>query len=297
MKLSRRHFATVAGAAAFATALGDLAMPAETAVTPAAGVDGHAHIMLRNAPLAPGRHSEPARDVTVEEYISVLDANGVARGLLTQPSFYGTDNSFLLQALSRYPDRLRGTAIAAPAVTEAELAALKRGGVCGLRLNWFHRNVLPDATGAGYQRLFGLARDLDLHVELYLEGAQIPDVLAAIRAGGTKIVIDHFGSPEPATGVNGAGFRSILDSVAAGSTWVKLSAPYRLGGAAAQPYVDALMKAGGPDRLVWGSDWPWVSFENGRTYAGCLADLERWVPDASARDAILRRTPTTLFNF
>ena len=42
MKLSRRHFATVAGAAAFATALGDLAMPAETAVTPAAA-----------APLAP----------------------------------------------------------------------------------------------------------------------------------------------------------------------------------------------------------------------------------------------------
>lgn len=295
MNLSRRQFAVAAGAAALVTAAGDAAMPAETITTP--GIDCHAHIMLKSAPLAPGRHSEPARDVPVEEFIAVLDAHGVGRGVLTQPSFYGTDNSLLLQALGRYPDRLRGTAIVDPKISEADFAALRHGGIRGLRLNWFHRNTLPDAGGADYQRLFGLARDLDLHVELYLEGAKMPDVLAALRRGGAKIVIDHFGSPEPATGVDGVGFRAILDAVAAGSTWVKLSAPYRLGGAAPQPYVDALMKAGGPDRLVWGSDWPWVSFENGRTYPGCLADLRRWIPDAAARDIIFRKTPAAFFGF
>jgi predicted TIM-barrel fold metal-dependent hydrolase len=297
MDLTRRQFATAAGAAVLATATGDFAMPAAFTPPPAGSVDCHAHIMLKSAPLAPGRHSEPARDVPVEEYIAVLDTHGVARGVLTQPSFYGTDNSLLLQALARYPDRLRGTGIVAPAAGEAELAALRRGGVRGLRLNWFHRDTLPDARGADYQRLFARARDLDLHVELYLEGAKMPDVLPAIRASGAKIVLDHFGSPEPAAGVAGAGFRAVLDAVSAGSTWVKLSAPYRLGGGPAKPYVDALMTAGGPDRLVWASDWPWVSFEKGRTYAGCLADLETWVADGAVRDAVLRRTPAALFGF
>ena len=63
------------------------------------GVDAHAHVMRRDAPLAAQRHSAPKRDVTVEEYLAVLDRHGVAHGVLTAPSFYGTDNSLLLAAL------------------------------------------------------------------------------------------------------------------------------------------------------------------------------------------------------
>jgi predicted TIM-barrel fold metal-dependent hydrolase len=296
MKLSRRQFTTCAGAAALATVTGGAAMSAQTTATPA-GVDCHAHIMLKSAPLAPGRHSEPARDVPVEEYIAVLDAHGVGRGVLVQPSFYGSDNSLMLAALARYPDRLRGSGIVDPTITADDLAALRRGGVRGLRLNWFHRATLPDVRGADYQRLFARAREVDLHIELYLEGAKMLDVLPAIRASGAKIVLDHFGSPEPATGVDGAGFRAVLDAVAGGSAWVKLSGPYRLGGVPATPYVAALLKAGGPGRLVWASDWPWVSFENGRSYAGCLADLAQWIPDEAVRKAVFSVTPIDLFGF
>jgi predicted TIM-barrel fold metal-dependent hydrolase len=296
MKLSRRQFTTCAGAAALATVTGDAAMSAETTTTPS-GVDCHAHIMLKSAPLAPGRHSEPARDVPVEEYIAVLDAHGVGRGVLVQPSFYGSDNSLMLAALARYPDRLRGSGIVEPTITADELAALKRGGVRGLRLNWFHREKLPDLHGTDYQRLFGHARDIGLHIELYIEGAKMPDVLPAIRASGAQIVLDHFGSPEAATGVDGTGFRAVLDAVSGGSTWVKLSGPYRLGGAPVAPYVAALLKAGGPGRLVWASDWPWVSFENGRSYAGCVADLARWIPDEAIRKAVFSVTPIDLFGF
>jgi len=70
--------------------------------------------LRREAPLAPGRHSAPKRDCSVEEYLAVLDAHGISHGVLTAPSFYGTDDSLLLDALDRAAGRLRGTVIVAP---------------------------------------------------------------------------------------------------------------------------------------------------------------------------------------
>ena len=59
--------------------------------TKVTAVDCHAHVMRRDAPLAPNRHSAPKRDCTVEEYLAVLDAHGISHGLLTAPSFYGVE--------------------------------------------------------------------------------------------------------------------------------------------------------------------------------------------------------------
>src|SRR6185436_15057558 len=74
-------------------------------------VDCHAHVMRRDLPLAPDRHSAPKRDVSVEEYLGELDKHAISHGVLTAPSFYGTDNSLLLSALEAAAGRLRGTAI------------------------------------------------------------------------------------------------------------------------------------------------------------------------------------------
>src|SRR5258708_19690821 len=59
-------------------------------------VDCHAHVMRRDLPLAPDRHSGPKRDVSVEEYLATLDEHGISHGVLTAPSFYAPHNPFLL---------------------------------------------------------------------------------------------------------------------------------------------------------------------------------------------------------
>lgn len=276
--------------------------PASAAPTPPqAGkvqrVDCHAHIMVRDAKLVEGRHSEPKHDITAEDFLAMLDKHGISHGVLTQPSFYGTDNSLLLAALQRYPDRLRGTAIVAPDIGDEGLDALYRAGMRGLRLNWLRRDTLPDAAGEPYQRLFARAREHRFHIELYVEGHKMAGILPAIRRGGAAVVVDHFGSPEPDTGINGAGFREVLKGVGAGDTWVKLSAPYRLGGRAPKPYAQELLNAGGPEQLLWGSDWPWVSHEDSQRYEQCLEDFELWVPDPKQRAVIWRDTPRRLFGF
>jgi predicted TIM-barrel fold metal-dependent hydrolase len=260
-------------------------------------VDCHAHVMRRDAPLAPDRHSTPKRDCTVEEYLSVLDTHGISGAVLTAPSFYGTDNSLLLEALDRAGGRLRGTVIVDPDIDRASLVAMGERGVVGIRLNWVRRSSLPDVFAADYRQLFAKVRDLGWHVEIYLEGPLLAKILPAIRESGANVVVDHFGSPEPTQGVACAGFKAVLDGVRAGDTWVKLSAPYRQGGADPQRYVDALLEAGGPQQVVWASDWPFVAHEDEVAYWDCVQWLADWVPNEAARRIILADTPARLFRF
>jgi len=260
-------------------------------------IDCHAHVMRRDLPLASGRHSAPKRDVSVEEFLGVLDAYGISQGVLTAPSFYGTDNQLLLKALAAHPDRLRGTAIVAPDIEPETLAEMARAGVVGIRLNWFRRDALPDVEGPDYRRLFENVRAQRWQVEIYLEGHKLAHVLPRLRDAGVRVVVDHFGSPDPTRGVEDDGFREMLKGVRAGDTWVKLSAPYRLGGADPQRYVDALLAAGGPAQLVWASDWPFVGFEEAITYRQCVDWLVGWIPDEAARRIVLIDTPSSLFGF
>lgn len=127
-------------------------------------------------------------------------------------------------------------------------------------------------------------------------GAVLPQILAC----DVPVVIDHFGAPDPAQGVASPGFQHVLRAVSQGTAWVKLSAPYRLGDIDPRRYVDALLDAGGAQRLMWGSDFPWISHEQyrgGIVYRDTLNWLHDWIPEPAARDIILRETPAHLFGF
>jgi predicted TIM-barrel fold metal-dependent hydrolase len=140
-------------------------------------------------------------------------------------------------------------------------------------------------------------RALDWQVEIYLEGPKLAAVLPRIRDQGVKVVVDHFGAPDPSLGVQCPGFQQVLRGVRSGNTFVKLSAPYRQGGADAQVYVDALLEAGGPKQLVWATDWPFVGFEEKITYSQCVDWIETWIPDDATRRTVMAETPARLFHF
>lgn len=266
-------------------------------VLPAGTVDSHAHVMRTNVPLDPQRHSAPARDVSVDEYLAVLDAHGVRYGLLTAPSFYGTNNAVLLDGLRQAGGRLRGTAIVAPDISEAQLAAMQAQGICGLRFNWVRRAQRPDIASAPYRALLSKARNLGLHIEVYLEGEHLQDVLQAAADSGVRLVVDHFGNPPGGDALHGDAFKALLRSVDAGGTWVKLSAPYRLRGGDARELARAVLALGNGERAVWATDWPWVGKEDALTYAQCIDWLFDWIPDDAMRHRVLVSTPQALFGF
>jgi len=174
---------------------------------------------------------------------------------------------------------------------------MDRRGARGVRLNWLRRDAIPDVAGADYQRLFQAVKKIGWHVEIYIEGHKLAGILPAIRDTGVDVVLDHFGAPDPATGVASPGFQETLKGVRAGDTWVKLSAPFRQGGADSQAYVDALLDAGGPQQLVWASDFPFVSFEDRIGYRMCVDWIQGWIPDERTRRIVLVDTPRRLFRY
>ena len=97
-------------------------------------VDSHAHVFKRGLSLADVRRYAPDYDATPEDYIRVLDANGISHAVLVQPSFLGTDNSYLVDALQRYA-RFRGIAVVPPTISPDDLRSLDEAGVVGIRLN------------------------------------------------------------------------------------------------------------------------------------------------------------------
>jgi predicted TIM-barrel fold metal-dependent hydrolase len=78
-----------------------------------------------------------------------------------------------------------------------------------------------------------------------------------------------------------------------------LSSPYRTSPEGARVAAPILLAAYGPDRLLWGSDWPHTNTELDRTttYPKVLQSLAEWVPDAATRRKILQDTPARLFGF
>jgi predicted TIM-barrel fold metal-dependent hydrolase len=171
---------------------------------------------------------------------------------------------------------------------------MKCDGVVGVRLPFINMAEVPDVTTPDYRRFLYRLADLDWHVHPHIEGEKLPQLLPGLEAAGVKIVIDHIGRPDPKTGVNGEGFRRMLASIEKGRTWVKLSAAYRLGPAAAD-WARELVRQAGPERLVWASDCPFVGEETHVTYRQTIDWINACVPDPATRRKIYCDTPLKLY--
>lgn len=267
-----------------------------------ATVDTHAHIFRRGLKIASVRRYAPDYDATLTDYLGELDRHGIARGVLVQPSFLGTDNSFMLEGLSRAPDRLRGIAVVDPNTPFTDLKKMDAAGVVGIRLNLIGGAPVPDFSSTPWRVLLKQVADLGWQVEVHREARDLPQILPPLLNAGINLVVDHFGRSDHALGVNDPGFRFLLETGASRRVWVKLSAAYRNGadGAGeeiALAAIPALRNAFGMERLMWGSDWPHTQFEKSVDFCHALKMLATWLPNPDERQMVLVDTPTSLFRF
>ncbi|MCW2271945.1 2-pyrone-4,6-dicarbaxylate hydrolase [compost metagenome] len=266
---------------------------------PLAGVDSHAHIFRHDLPMAADRRYSPDYDALVEDYLAHLDRCGLAHGVLIQPSFLGTDNHFMLEALMRFPERLRGVAVVDPQIDDAQLEALANAGVVGARLNLIGR-APNDFTAAQWQTFFQRLARLGWQVEIQAVFDALSQVLPAIIASGVTVVVDHFALPQRDIDPLDPAHQALLVLLGEQRVWVKLSAAYRsqsdlVRAVAVLTHLRAA--CGGIDRLVWGSDWPHTQFESRTGYDEQFAWLEALLPDPLERRQVLVDNPSKLFGF
>jgi predicted TIM-barrel fold metal-dependent hydrolase len=225
------------------------------------------------------RHYAPAAPVPIERLETVLELHDVDGAVLVQPSFLSTDNTYLLRCLARDPDGLRGVAVIDDGFDDAALSVMDGLGVIGIRFNLLGGGDLPDFSRGRWPRVLRALRRLRWHVELCAPGPRLPQLLPALQEADLPVVVDHFGLPDPTLGIDCTGFQHLLATADDDDgPWVKVSAPYRLGGLDPAPLIAALKKAHA--MMVWGSDYPHTRFD-GQVYASLLALAEPEMHDAA----------------
>ena len=237
---------------------------------------------------------------------------GFGRLVLVQPSYYGTDNACLLDALQRLGQAARGVAVIAEGAGECALQTMHAAGVRGIRVN-LHTVGESDPVVARRRinRAADLANDLGWHVEIYSDIAVLAPLRDFLFALPTPIVIDHFGRPAAREGLKQKGFSELLSLVGLGKAYVKISAPYRISNAIdyadVEPFVRAFLDAA-PKRVLWGTDWPHtVPFEATSCSRPEIARIENnvraldllkaWTRSQAEFEAVLVSNPARLYGF
>lgn len=272
------------------------ATPGMTHLPDAPVVDAHAHAFTLDMPLAPGAWHAPPADAPIEAYLATLDAHGVTFGVLAGATLFGTYNDYAIEACRRHR-RLRTTVILDPGTTKGEMQCMAADGVVGVRFQWRNVREVPDLTSGAYRVFLRRIADLGWQVHLHDDSERLPSYLDALEAAGVDIVVEHFGRPNPDTGgIACAGFQRVLRSVEKGRTWVKLASAFRLASMQlARDATSELLRHAGPERLLWGSDWPFAAFESSIDYRQTLDTLRQLVPDPATRRRITCETPLKLF--
>ncbi|HTV78704.1 MAG TPA: amidohydrolase family protein [Steroidobacteraceae bacterium] len=249
-------------------------------------VDSHAHIWEADMPFAANAWTRPAYVYTAEQFLADMHDAGVRYGVVAAASLFGTYNDYTIRSLRRYGN-LRGTAILDPAVDPYTLAAMRADGIVGCRLQWFMLDPLPDIRGEIFQRFCRRLRDLGMHLHLNIEGSRMTGVARALAGTGVRLVIDHFGWHDPGPRLQARSYQDMLRLMEAGNVWIKLASGFR------RPdrdlpaqYTQDLLSRFGTEKLLWGSDSPFVGHEHAATYRSVVEDLHYAVPDEATRRAL-----------
>lgn len=281
---------------------------------PRGACDAHVHVIgdSKEFPLSVDRDYTPPA-ATAHELREVLQFLNFDRVVIVTPDVYDTDNSATLSAIRQLgQDRARGVAWIAETTPSDVLDSMRTAGIVGIRLSFGQGGVFnAEAAAKRLWKGVDLAEKRGWHLEI----ATPPDVTAALvtqlESCPVPVVMSTFGWAEG--GVEQAGFDAVLSLVKSGKAYVKLSEPYRL--SKKGPNYPDLMRvvqalvAANPDRLLWGSGWPFVSGPvPGRAKldltphlpldAGHLLNLfAGWVPDAETRRKILVANPARIYGF
>ncbi len=182
--------------------------PAPRIAIPPGAVDTHSHV-IGGPPFVAGRSYTPP-PATAAAYLAMLDATGMAYGVLTQVSVHGTDNGLLVDALSANRARLRGIAVIDPDAPERERRALAEAGVVGLRLNVLY------GGGIGFARLkdyAALCREMGWHLQFLIDARELPALAGTLGRLPVPFLVDHMGHFPTTRGVADPGFQTLLAPV------------------------------------------------------------------------------------
>jgi len=242
------------------------------------------------------------------EYLAIARRLGLERFVFVQPSAYGLDNACMLDAMAELAPEVRRCIVHLDETNarDADLARWHDFGVRGVRINISPVRKpdagLADALRPRIVRTAQICRELAWHVDLLLPGWLVGELMPTLHELPVAFSVAHMGLFPASNGLSQQGFQDLLALAADGSKrcWVKLTGIYRFsqapGFADVKPLAEALI-AKVPEQVIWGSDFPHLSFHDKVGTIELYNKLADWAPDAAMRQRILADNPARLFGF
>ena len=313
-EVTRRGFLATAAAAA---AVG--ALPRIGGAETLGYVDAHSHLWSperRRYPLRPGAQEEGVKPkgFTPGEFFSHARPEGVTRVVLVgHTGHFGFDATYLTDLVKARPNEVAAQAYLDHTDPNAatSMGLLKRQGVKAFRLRLLDPWKAPFAESHPIMKIYEFAGRERLAIcplinpdwlpELGRLSAAFPATVVAIDHFG-RIGVDGFGKVPPVAGTIAPGDVANLVALARHPMMhVKLSAFYALGKRTAPyddmiPFIKELLKAYGPERLMWGSDCPY-QLQGGHTYKASISLIRDRLDGISEADRewLLRKTAERVF--
>lgn len=284
-KITRRNFAKGLSATALLASAGCASEQPETEQPAASGsaqdfkiIDPHVHVW-KNDPQYPwpaDLKNPPEEDALPETLLGLMDANGVAHTVIVHVIHYRWDCRYAGDVIKQYPDKFQGVCRVNPEAPDAadELTKwTKEYGYHGVRLSpsvnesgdWIKNDSLMDP-------IWKRAVELKVPMCILTRTQRLPDVARLIdRYPDLDVVIDHMADCPPDQPDELA---KLLDLARFPRVFVKISHTWSIS-KEEYPYRDTwdqvkkLYASFGPERLMWGTDWPLVERHCG--YAKALA--------------------------
>jgi L-fuconolactonase len=251
-------------------------------------VDTHVHVALHTY--------EP-----VEMLLTQMQYNAVEKTVIVQ-STSTTDNTYVMKCRRRFPGRFSVVCrvdVESPAALQ-NLERWSREGAESLRLRNFHRS-----PGEAPLAIWRKAADLGLSVSVGgpAEVFASNDFRHLVESlPELTIIIEHLGGVGPDAEPPYADFKRILELARYANTYMKIHgmgeichAPFPY--ATIPPFVEMAYDAFGPQRMMWGSDYPRVVLREG--YRNALRFCMEQMPFCSAADKewIFGQTALSLWRF
>lgn len=265
---------------------------------PHGACDTHMHVYDARHAVAPTALLRPP-DAGVDEYRAVQAALGLDRVVVVQPTTYGFDNTCQLDAVERLGPGARAVVVVDERTPRRELERLDALGARGARFHMLPGGAVPWSSLAPTAAAIA---ELGWHVQVQLQGRELPRHLDALRALPTPLVVDHVGRYMPPVTPDDPAFDALLRLLDTGRSWVKLSAPYEStrDGAPHYPTVTALVRVlvdRFPERMLWATNWPHPGQPDPPALSAVRDLVFDWLPDPAVRQRVLVDNPDSLYRF
>ncbi|XP_042063771.1 4-sulfomuconolactone hydrolase-like [Salvia splendens] len=256
-------------------------MAAAAASGPPKIIDSHLHVWAspqqaaEKYPYFPGQ--EPTLPGHVEFLLECMGQAGVDGALIVQPINHKFDHSYVTSVLKKYPSKFFGCCLANPAEDGTGVKQLEEliseDGYRAVRFNpylWPSGQLMTNEVGKamfakagelGAPVGFMCMKGLDLHL------SEIEELCTEFPS--TVVLLDHLGFCKPPKNQEEEQvFSKLLNLSRFPQVYVKLSALFRVS-RCQYPYEDLsdivtkVVSSYGANRIMWGSDFPYVVPECG----------------------------------